>query len=173
MKAIGKTTKRTDGDVSFMLTAMFITESGKMTKLMVLEFTTTLMVPDMKGGGSKINNMARARRSGQIMLAMRVNIKTERSMVMASSCGLTGLLTRAISLTTISTDKVFTLGLMVVNMTVSGITIRCMALAFSLGMTVENTRENTLTIRSKDKAFLPGLMDVNTKGSGKTESSMA
>lgn len=86
-RATGKMIKLTEGVASFMLMVMSTMETGKTTKPMAMESTTTLMVPDTRVGGSRTNNTVKAKRSGQIMRAMKVSTKMARSMGMVNSFG--------------------------------------------------------------------------------------
>jgi len=103
----------------------FTTESGKMIKHTDTVFTTTLMEPDMKDSGLKINNTEKVRRYGQMVLVTRASTKMERSMVTENSFGLTDQPTPVTSLITTFMAQASTPGLMVVNITVNGLTIKC------------------------------------------------
>jgi len=151
---------------------MYTTVSGKMTKLMDMESTTTLMVPGTKAGGLKTSNMERARKFGQTTLVMKDNTKTARNMVMESSCGLMGQPTLETSSTITFTVREFTPGQTVVNTTVNGTTIRCTVLEFSHGTMVVNMRVNTSMTKSRVKVCSHGQTAANTMASGKMVNSM-
>lgn len=141
--------------------------NGKMIKLMALVTTPTLMAPSMRESGSKINNTAKAERSGQMVLSMKVNIKLAKKMVMENFYGLTTQATKVISRIIISMVKEHTNGLTVDNTPVIGKSTRCMAQVFSLGLMEDAMKETITTIRNKVKASLHGLMVESTMASGR------
>ena len=155
-----------------MLMAMFITEIGKMIKLTDLEFIIIQMVRDMKAGGLKINNMEMEKKFGQTMLVTKVSTKMVRNTVMVSSFGLMDQLIPEILSITIYMDKVFILGLMVVNTMVIGVQIKCMDQEFLHGMMVEDMKESTLMIKNKAMVFSLGLMVANMRANGRMENNM-
>ena len=122
--------------------ATFTMENGKMIKPMAMANTTTQMEPDMRDTGLRTSNMVKAKRSGQTMPATRENTKTERSMDVVNSYGLTDRLTPVISSRTIFTVSEFT-----------------------RGQTEENMMANGKTTRWMEKVSSPGLMAVNMKDS--------
>jgi hypothetical protein len=89
-------------------------------------FTITLMVPDMKDSGLKINNTEKVRKYGQMAPATKASTKMVRNTATGNSFGLTAQLIRVILLITTFTAQASTPGLMVVNTTVNGLTIKCM-----------------------------------------------
>jgi hypothetical protein len=90
-----------------MQMVMYMKVTGKMTKLMAMESITTLMAPDMKGTGKKINNTVMVKKPGLTMLAMKVNIKKAKRMVMENSFGQMDLLTKVSLLIIIFMEWVF------------------------------------------------------------------
>ena len=156
-----------------MLMVMFTMETGKTIKPMVMDSTTTLMEPDMKVTGTKINNMVKERRFGPIMLAMRASTKMERNMEEVSSYGPMVQLTLEISLRTIFTAWEFILGRTEGNMMVNGRTTRWTAKVYLPGLMEENMKDNMLTIRKKDKEYSRGQTDASTMVTGRTESNTA
>ena len=146
-------------------------ENGKTIKHMDMVFTITLMVPDTKDSGLKINNTEKVRRFGQMVLVMRASTKMERSTVTESSFGLTDQLTPVTSLITTFMVQASTPGLMVDNITVNGLTIKCTELGSSPGTMAEDMKVSTSTTKNKAKECLPGLTVENMTVSGKMESS--
>ena len=69
-------------------------------------------------------------------------------------------------------DKVFILGLMVVNTMVIGVQIKCMDQEFLHGMMVEDMKESTLMIKNKAMVFSLGLMVANMRANGRMENNM-
>lgn len=128
---------------SSMLTVMFMTESGKMTKLMVMAIIITLMEPVMKVNGTRTSSMARVKRSGLTVPTTKVSILMERSMDKACSTGQMDLLTMASSLTTTFKATESTPGLMAESIKDNGSVIKCTELESSLGLMVAGTRGNT------------------------------
>ena len=57
-----------------MQTEMYMRENGKMIRLMDLVDTCTLMVPNMRGTGKKINSTEKERRHGQMALSMKATM---------------------------------------------------------------------------------------------------
>ena len=55
----------------FMLMEMFMTEIGKMIKLMGLEYIHILMEQGMKANGRKINNMEKVLKRGTMELLIK------------------------------------------------------------------------------------------------------
>ena len=106
-----------------MLMVIFMTDNGKMTKLMDSVNTLILMELSTKDTGLMINNMVKERKSGQMVHSMKVTINLVRKMEEESSCGLIGLHTMVTSSTTIFTVKENTNGLMVVNTKDIGLTV--------------------------------------------------
>ena len=98
---------------------------------------------------------------------MKDSTRMVRSMGTENSFGLTDPPTLGISLIITFMDQVFTLGLMVVNLTANGTTTKCMATVFSRGTMVESTKENTLMIRNRVKVFSLGQMDANMRVNGR------
>lgn len=76
-----------------MLMEMYTMVSGKMTKLMDMVYTITLMELAMKAGGLKTNNTVKGKRSGRIMHVTKANTKTAKSMDTVNFYGRTGQLT--------------------------------------------------------------------------------
>lgn len=72
-----------------MLMGMFTKETGRKTKLTVLENTIILMVQSMRVIGEKINSMVMEKKHGLMELATRVSIKKVKKMGMENSYGLT------------------------------------------------------------------------------------
>jgi hypothetical protein len=169
-KGTGKMIKQMEEGDLFTLMGMFITESGRMTKLMALVFTITQMVQDMKVNGLRTNSMVKAKKSGLIMLATKAIIRKVRSMDTANSYGLMDQLILEPLSITILKEQASTLGLMDVNLMVSGVTIRCTEVECLLGLTADVMKESTLMIRSTVMVSLLGPMDVSMKVSGKMES---
>jgi len=149
-----------------------ITENGKMTKLTDTVFTITLMAPDTKDSGMKINNTEKVRKFGQMVLVTKASTKMERSTVMESSFGLMGQLIPEISLITIFMDRVFILGQMVVNTMVNGVQTKCMDQVYLHGMMVEDMKESTLMIKNKVMVYSLGPMVANMKGNGRMVNNM-
>lgn len=69
----------------------FLTENGVMTKLMATVYTLMLMEQNMKVIGRMICNMAMVSKLGQMVHAMKVTIKMEKSMAKALMCGVMAL----------------------------------------------------------------------------------
>ena len=59
MKAIGETTKQMATVDSFMRMVTYMKETGRMIRLMEMEYILMLMDPDTKVNGLKINSMVR------------------------------------------------------------------------------------------------------------------
>ena len=72
MMVSGETTWPTDKVDLFMLKVMFTKESGQTIKLMVSEFTLTIMEADTKVNGTKISNMVKVLNNGQMVQSMKV-----------------------------------------------------------------------------------------------------
>jgi hypothetical protein len=68
---------------------MFIMVSGKMIKPMASVFTITQMEHVMKAGGLRINNTAKVKKYGLIMLATRVSTKMAKNMATVNLFGQT------------------------------------------------------------------------------------
>jgi hypothetical protein len=65
----------------------FMMAIGRMTRLMVMEFTLILMAQDTKVHGEKTSNMEEAWKHGPMELATRVTMSMERSMAVESLHG--------------------------------------------------------------------------------------
>ena len=63
-----------------MLMEMFMKENGSMTKLMVTEFTSTLMEPNSKDNGSKINKRVKELKLGPMEQNMKVSTNSDKKM---------------------------------------------------------------------------------------------
>jgi|LauGreDrversion4_2_1035121.scaffolds.fasta_scaffold328641_2 hypothetical protein len=107
-----------------MLTEMSTKVSGKMIRLTGRESTLMSMEAAMKAPGSKISNMATVLKDGLMEPPMKASIYRERSMEKESSLGLTSPPILETSMTTISTARAYTNGLMEECSQVSGATIR-------------------------------------------------
>lgn len=156
-----------------MLMEIFITVNGRTTKLTVLEFTTTLMAPNTKVGGSRTSNMEKEKKFGPTMHVMKVSTRMVRNTDMVNSFGLTVLLTQGISLIITYTVQAFTLGLMVVNSMVNGTITKCMVTESSHGTMEGSMKENTSMIRNRAKVFSLGQMDANMTVNGRMENNTA
>lgn len=75
----------------------FTTASGKTTRLTVLESTHIRTVPSMRATGSMINNMGRAKKSGLMVLNMKVITSLARRTAKVNSYGPIDLPTRVLS----------------------------------------------------------------------------
>mgnify|MGYP006081381489 CR=1 FL=1 len=172
-KATGKTIKQTEEEDSFMPTATYITASGKMIRPTVMVSTTTLTAQSTKANGKRINNTVKVKKSGLIMPAMKVCIRTERSM---DTVNLTGQMVQpTLEISSIITlrEAVNTPGVTEDNTMVNGAITKCTALVSSHGTMAVVMRESTTTIRKKVMESSPGPMVANTTALGKTESSTA
>jgi hypothetical protein len=169
-KVIGKMIRQTEEDDLFMQMEMFITESGRMIKRMVLEFIITQMAQDTKANGLRTNSTAKVKKSGLIMPAMKVITKKVRSMDTANSFGLMGQLTLVPLSITILKAQASTHGRMGVSLMESGATIRCMEAECLHGSMADVMKENMLMIRSMVMESSHGPMVVSTRDSGKMES---
>jgi hypothetical protein len=171
MKVTGKMIKLTEGDALFTRMGMFITVSGRTTRLMVTVATITLMEQSTRANGLKTSNMVMARRSGQTMPAMKVNTKTAKSTAKDSFCG---LMDRPIQVTfsrITSTAKECTRGRTVVGTADNGATIRCMGSGSSLGRMAANTKACTTKTKKKVVACSLGRTTASMTDSGSTANS--
>lgn len=70
-------------ELSYMQMEIFMKANGSMTKLMVMEHTSMLMVQLMLASGLKISNMEKELKNGQMVQNTKGTIKMGRSMGMA------------------------------------------------------------------------------------------
>jgi len=140
--------------------------NGKMTKLMDLESTITLMEHAMKDTGVRISSMATGRRHGLMEHAMKENTKMAKKMASENSTGLTIPPIRGNSLTTIYMEWVSIHGQMAASTMVTGLITRCMAVVSSPGLTAGDMMETTMTIESRVSEFSYGPMVADTKEAG-------
>ena len=75
----------------------FMTDTGRMTKLTVLVFTSIWKEHSMKDTGKTTNSMEKEKRNGQMVRVMKGHINTVKKKVLAHSTGQTGQVTKAIS----------------------------------------------------------------------------
>ena len=147
--------------------------TGTRIKLTDMASTSTSMGASTKETGRKTNSMAEERRFGQMALALKGSTWTEKSKVVASSCGLTEALIKAIFLKIISMDTVFTSGQTAEFTKALGRTIKCTAMVFSRGQMEGGMKEIIPMIRSKDKEHSSGQTVEDMLAAGSTASSMA
>lgn len=136
-------------------------------------FTIILTVLSTRVSGEKTNNMAREKKRGLTALAMRVNIKMERKMVMVNLYGQMVPPMKANSLIIIYMVMGHTLGLTRDSIPETGTTIKCTGTVCLRGPTGGITKASTSTIKSKAMAFSRGQTEEGTKASGSTESKTA
>ena len=115
-----------------MLMAISMMVTGKTTRRMVLVSIHTQMGPNMKAIGLMINSTAKERSIGQMVHNMRVNISSERKMVMANFCGQIAQATVVSSSTIIFMGRALILGPMVEFTTAIGNKIKCTEKELSL-----------------------------------------
>ena len=96
MTATGSAIKLMVGVASFTLMATYTTAIGRMTKLTGLDSIPTQTEHSMKAIGSMINNMARVKSNGQMVLNTRDSTNTARRTDLVNSVGLTSQATVAI-----------------------------------------------------------------------------
>ena len=140
--------------------------TGLMIKPMDLEFIHIWMEPDTKDIGKKINNMAKAKKHGLMVLFMRESIRMEKSII--REC-LGGQMEQSImenSMIIIFTAKVAISGQMEESTMVIGDTTRCMEAESSGGQMEEGMRESMWMTRRQDKEHLSGQMGENILGCG-------
>ena len=173
MRDGSRTTRPMVRAVSSTLMETYTTAPGLMTKLTEGVFTAISMEPSMKETGSRISNMERVSRHGQMVLDTRVNTSSARSTVWVNSPGPTVALTTEPSRRTISKETEGIIGPMEEFSKDLGSTIRWRAKEYSLGLTAEDTRETTKMIRRRVRANSSGPTAESTRVAGKMESSMA
>jgi len=98
MKDTGKMTRLMEEEDLYTLMVMSTKDNGKTIRLMAMESICIQMEHNMKGIGKKISNMERARKHGQMVLAMKVTMLKGKRTVMVNSNGLTAQLMKASSL---------------------------------------------------------------------------
>ena len=127
-----------------------------------------LMELSTRDTGLMTSKTVREKKIGQTVLNMKAITRKERSMVTASSSGLTDHPTMENSVRIRLKAAVGTLGLMVASMTERGTTTRCMAKACSAGLMEESTRASISMIRKKVMVCLLGQMEGSTTAAGST-----
>jgi hypothetical protein len=130
-----------------------------MIRQKALVYILIWMELNMKVNGKKINNMARAKRLGQMEHCTRETMYMGRNMELASSYGQMDLFIMANSSTIILKVKVNTNGLMVELLKVIGKTTRCTVKECLHGPMVGNMKENIYKIKSKVWVHFSGLME--------------
>ena len=80
-----------------MLTGTFTTGSGRTIKLMGSESTRILMAQSMRVTGLMINNMDKAKKSGLMVLNMKVTINSVKKTAKENSYGLIDHLMKVLS----------------------------------------------------------------------------
>lgn len=133
---------------------------------MVLAFTLTKMVPNMKDIGRMTYNMDTVKNHGPMAPNTKVSILTGKNMdkdiifgTMALSMMVNGLIIKL-------KVTVFTNGKMVVCLLAIGSTIICMEKVPTCGETVGAMRGNTLRIGNMDLEYINGLMEEFMKVNG-------
>jgi hypothetical protein len=126
-----------------MLMAMYMKETGRMTRLTGMGSTLMWMDLDTKGSGSKINSTAWELRGGLMVHPMRDYMLTERSMEEASSHGLMQALSLETSSIIISMVQVYMNGLTEGSSMEIGSIIKWKDMAHSHGLMEESTLANT------------------------------
>jgi hypothetical protein len=166
MKDTGKTTKLMVVVDLFMQIVMFILVIGSMIRLTDMVFTFTLMEQNTKDNGTTINNKARERNHGKMVLFSRVTILKVRKKDLDISNGQMAVTIRVNSRITIFMVEVTTDGLTAELTKVSGNSIKCTELEFSPGMMVVDMRVNTTTTRNKVQVYSFGQMAESTMEAG-------
>ena len=144
----------------------FTTASGKTIRLTALESTLIRTVPSMRATGWMINNMDRAKKSGLMVLNMKVITSLVKRTAKVNSYGPIDLLMRVLFLIIIYTDTASINGQMAGSSLVIGSVIRCMARVSSHGLMAEDTRVSIMMIKSKEMEFSCGLMEDNMMALG-------
>ena len=122
--------------------------------------------------GTKISNMAKEKRRGQINQNMMEILSTEQNMDLESSHG---QIIQAMSVNSsiiTSAEKVSISGETSAAITDHGKKIRCTAVESSHGLTAAFILVTTLKTRKKVKAFSLGQMDADMKDLGRTGNKM-
>lgn len=145
---------------------MFISDHGKMIKLMVLVYTHTKMVLDMKESGKMTNSMERVLKLGPTKHLTKDFMLREKSTGLVCLHGRTAVLTKAPLSITISKGMVATDGLMEEFTKAAGKITRCMEVAFLLGLMDAHMKALTSTTKKKDKALLLGPTIESMLGHG-------
>ncbi len=125
--------------------AMFMRETGRMTKLMDVESTLMLMVADMRENGLKISNTASVLKDGQMVQVMKDNTSKEKSMARVNSHGPMQAHSQETSMITIFMGQASMNGLMAVCLLATGETTKWKAMVPLPGQTVVNTSASMLT----------------------------
>ena len=95
-KVTGRLIRLTVEEGLFMQMEIFMMGIGKMIRLMGLESTLTLMVPNTKESGSTTNNTDKAKKNGLMAPSTKEITNSVKKTVSESSCGLTDHLTKEI-----------------------------------------------------------------------------
>jgi len=122
--------------------------------------------------GSKINNMEKDQRLGQMVLNIRVIINKGRNMDEDCLYGLMEPPMKETLLIIISKERGYINGLMEGSMMETGKKIRCMEKGFLLGLIIKDTKGHTFKIEKKDLENSIGQMENAIKDNGKMESNM-
>lgn len=143
MRDTGKIARQMEKVDLFTLMVMFMRVCGKMIKLMAMEFTCMLTVPDMKVNGKKTSNTERESRDGQMERCTMESTSKVRNTVEELFSGVTTQFSLESSRTTTSRVTELINGTTGESTTVIGKTTRCMVKVFSHGQTAENTQAPT------------------------------
>lgn len=165
-KDTGATTWQTVREDLYIAMGTSTKVNGSTIKRMARELTFTWMVRSTLVSGLKTNNTDTVLKHGQMAHAMKETTNMERNMERVPLSGLTPQCLLVNSTTITFTEKVFTCGVMVVNMKVSGKIIKCTAKAVSPGLMVACTLGSTWTIRKTVMENSAGQTVEATKGTG-------
>ena len=144
-----------------MLMVIYMMESGKMTKHMVLASTPILTEQNMRVIGLMTSNTVKEKKSGQMVLSMKVIINSERRMEKVNSYGQTDLRMKVSFWITIYMVMESTNGLMEENSLVIGYAIRCMGRVYLPGLMEEDMKVTITMIKNRELECSYGQMVGN------------
>ena len=141
-------------------------EIGKMIRLMGKDYINTWMELNILVIGSRINNMEREKKCGQMGHFMKEITLWVKNMEQGSLLGQTNLSTQDNSKITTFMGKDYTFGMMEEGMKGSGRIIKWMVKVLLYGVMGGSTQGNTLKIKSMDRGNLVGPMEENIEEDG-------
>ena len=155
-----------------MWMAIFLRDSGKMTKQMEKVSIITRMVQVIKGNGLKISKMGKGLNPGLMVLVMKDSTRKVKNMAMGFTNGRMGQFTRAIGITTKSLERGPTNGLTGECSLDNGWITTCMDKEFTLEKMAGSMWESFFMIKSIFMGYISGLMGERILASGQMESRM-